>query len=252
MSQAQGRDISRISSQTNGFGATWMAARPSNANKTIIPPHYYKLSLKWWLGLPVCPPNTPCPFCKEIMDVSGDHLVCCKHNNFTKRHSAIQNVLLDSLSSAHIPHVREAPLQAHNAAIVTQSQLRPADILLPNWANGRNLAIDITISHPAQLSEHPLTKEKSSSFLKRKEHIKHTKYDEPCKKEGWDFHPLMFDTWGRVGPTSDRILHRMVQKCLSNHTASHRTKACHELYQRITMVLMRQIWSQLSPGSTFW
>ena len=249
---ATNRDIPRLLSQKDGNGASWMATRPSRANNTIIPSHYYQLSLKWWLGLPVSPQNTNCPMCQQPMDIYGDHLICCKHNNFTRRHTAIQNVLTDALSVAHIPHTREAPLQAHNAEIVSHLHLRPADILLPNWANGRNLAVDLTISHPAQRTEAPHTFDKASSFLRKKETAKHQKYDEPCKKEGWDFQPLTFDTWGKVGPTSDRLLHRIIQKCTSHHTVLHKGTAIQELYQRISLALMRQIWSQLSPGSTFW
>ena len=60
---ALGRDIPRLESQKTGQGTGWMAARPSTANRTSITPHLYRLGLKWWLGLPIIPPNTTCHAC---------------------------------------------------------------------------------------------------------------------------------------------------------------------------------------------
>ena len=145
-----------------------MAARPSNANRTSITPHLYRLGLKWWLGLPIIPPNTTCHACNYPLDPHGDHLLCCTHNNFTRRHNAIQNTLIDALQSARITHQREAPLSRHNSGLSLPQQLRPADKLLSCWQHSRDLAMDVTISHPAQRSEQPYNADKARGFLKKK------------------------------------------------------------------------------------
>ena len=91
------------------------------------------------------------------------------------------------------------PLSPYNEGRSLQTQLRPADILLPAWQHGRSLAVDVTVTHPAKKSELPFTVDRTATFLKRKEAEKLTKYKSPCEREGWDFLPLAFDTWGTLG-----------------------------------------------------
>ena len=211
----------------------------------------YKLGLRWWPGIPINQSTNSCPHCEAAIDEHGDHLLCCRHTNFTQRHNAVQTVLLDALQAARIPNQREAPLTVHNATVTTAQHLRPADILLPSWQNSRHLAVDITISHPTQSSEAPFTSEKAKSFLKRKETAKWTKYEIPCKREGWDFQALAFDSWGSVGPQSFPLLHRITQKCASQATPRLRADTITHLKQRLSIALMRQVWIQLAPGSAF-
>ena len=50
---AIGRDIPRLKSTATGHGSAWMSAIPSATHCTIIQPAYYKLAMRWWLGLPL-------------------------------------------------------------------------------------------------------------------------------------------------------------------------------------------------------
>jgi hypothetical protein len=247
-----GRDIPRLLSQKSGHGSAWMEARPSLTNQTSIASHLYRLGLKWWLGLPIVPANTVCTACNNTLDAYGDHLLCCKHNNFAKRHNAVQTTLIDSLQMARVPHQREAALALHNTGLSLQQQLSPADILLFSWQHSRDLALDVTISHPAQRTEQPFNNEKARTFLTRKEKDKHTKYDDPCKKQGWCFSPFAMDTWGDTGPQAYPLLHRIVQKCTNHIPPRNRGVSQIEMRQRISIALMRQVWNQLAPSSTFW
>jgi hypothetical protein len=111
--------------------------------------------------------------------------------------------------------------------------------------------VDITISHLTQSSEAPFGAEKAKSFLKRKEAAKAAKYVQPCKQEGWDFQALAFDTWGSVGPLSFNLLHRITQKCTTMVSPRHKAEAYQQLHQRISIALMRNVWTQLAPGSIF-
>jgi hypothetical protein len=47
--------------------------------------------------MPINTSQTTCPHCDCPTDPFGDHLLCCNRNNFTQRHNAVQNVLLDAL-----------------------------------------------------------------------------------------------------------------------------------------------------------
>ena len=117
----------------------------------------------------IIPDNAKCPACDASMDPFGDHLLCCNKNNFSRRHNAVQTILTDAMHAARVAHQREVPLPKHNAGLSLQSQIRPADILLPCWQHSRDLAVDITITHIAQRSEQPFSNDKARTFLRRKE-----------------------------------------------------------------------------------
>ena len=52
---------------------------------------------------------------------------------------------------------------------------RPADILLIGWGRGRDVAVDLTFSHPLNLSSHPLSQEKAKRHLSDVKHAKRDK-----------------------------------------------------------------------------
>ena len=101
------RDTVRLACQLKGQGSGWMQAAPSVVSAAVITPPDYQLGLRWWLGMPLLndlPTAFPCPRCgAATCHPLGDHLVCCKHNNFTARHGAIQDCLLECLRSANQP-----------------------------------------------------------------------------------------------------------------------------------------------------
>ena len=117
-----------------------------------------------------------------VLDPFGDHLVCCRQNNFTARHGALQDALLLVLGLAKQLAERDQALQKVNSSRVIRQQLRPADILLRNWAGGRDVAVDLTIVHPLQVGETPWSADKAKSFLHRKETAKNLKYEDACRQ----------------------------------------------------------------------
>ena len=153
---------------------------------SIIGPDEYRLGLRWMLGLPILRPNgedATCPACGLVVDVFGDHLLCCRRNNFYGRHFAVQESFAAMAQAGGQPFVREAPLTKENRE--TQgAALRPADLLFRAWQGGKDTAVDVTVVHPLQAREIPWTKEKAAAFLKQAETRKvSTKYRVACDQE---------------------------------------------------------------------
>ena len=147
----------------------------------------------------------------RLSDQFGDHLLCCVRNNFSKRHNAVQDALCDLLTASGQGHARE--IKIPNAA---DQELRPADILLNSFQDGRPTALDITIAHGWQVAEQgTVSREKWRAFLRRKEAKKHGKYDVPCQGAGWGFTAMAFGTWGGLGPEGAKVLHRLVKRAAS-------------------------------------
>jgi hypothetical protein len=228
--------------QVNGVGHGWMAVPPLEALHTVIDPADYRLGLKWWLGLPLADTPSTCAGCQATADVHGDHDLCCIRNNFANRHNAVQDALFNLLSTNGQSVQREVPVPNQ-----PDSSLRPADLLLATWQDGKPTAVDITIAHGWQTAERLATRERWRTFLKRKETAKHAKYDIPCRNGGWSFATLAMGTWGGLGPESATLLTRMVKRTTSWDQGDIRSSRQAESYQLLALALFRQIVQMLRP-----
>ena len=201
--------------------------------------------MRWWLGLPLLEVDTQaepatCPGCQAVVDPHGDHLLCCIRNNFTNRHSAVQEALAAMLVEAGQPFGREVniPEGAEN--------LRPADLLLKNWQAGVDVAVDLTVSHGWQTAERAstataVTRERWRGFLTKKERAKKNKYLLPCRHAGWAFLPMAFGTWGGLGPEACKLLQRVLTRAAAWLDGSLRTRRQEELRQMLGLALMVHI-----------
>jgi len=93
------RDQARLMEQQTGIGVSVMAATTSLHAHTKIQSDHYRLGLRWWLGKPLVSLDDPlapvsCPGgCEAEVDEFGDHILCCKHNNFQLRHNDTQQAI---------------------------------------------------------------------------------------------------------------------------------------------------------------
>ena len=103
-----------------------MLTVPNQGLPTVIPGAEYRLLLRWWLGMPLLAGVTgcPCPCCGEAMDVYGDHLVTCKHNRPTQRHTVVRNAIAKVLRSNGIACRTEVQIGGNE---------RPADLALDSF-----------------------------------------------------------------------------------------------------------------------
>ena len=244
---ATGRDSARLAAQSEGLGSAWMQVVHLDEGTGRIDPAEYRLGLKWLLGVPIIPADcvgTPCPACATPMDHHGDHLLCCRKNNFYGRHFAVQEALITIAQAGGQPFVREAPLTDASTNLRGPA-LRPADILLRAWQGGKDTAVDVTIRHPLQSAELPWSGQKAASFLKATEKAKESKYKAVCQSEGWSFSPAAFDTWGGLGPQAKDLLHKLIARATGTLPPELKPLRVVELRQLVSLALMRQVWRLL-------
>ena len=162
-----GRDAARVASQGSGIGTSWMQVVPEDETTNKIKAEDYRLGLRWSLGMPLLSPDqdgATCPACGTKVDVFGDHLLCCRRNNFYGRHFAVQESFASMAQAGDQPFRREVTLSKANS-LPDGAALRPADMLLRAWQGGKDTAIDFTISHSLQTSQKPWTAEKAKAFV---------------------------------------------------------------------------------------
>ena len=90
-----------------------------------------------------------------------------------------------------------------------------------------------------------VTRERWKPFLKRREDTKEAKYSSACEAEGWGFIPMAFGTWGGLGPSCAKLLHRLVKRAAGWDEGSQRAVRQDELRQTVAIALSRQIWTLL-------
>ena len=215
---------------------------------SVVRPDDYRLGLKWLLGLPVLSPegeSATCPACGNEVDIYGDHLLCCRRNNYYGRHFAVQESLATMAQAGGQPFVREAPLTKTNRDI-QGAALRPADLLLRALQGGVDTAVDVTVVHPLQAREMPWTKEKADAFLKQAETRKTNKYRAACEQQGWAFVPAAFDSWGGVGPKAKDLLAKLLARSTGAVPLELKPLVAMEHRQRLSLALMRLVWKLLS------
>ena len=245
LDQLPPREQARLLEQQNSIGVAFMTTAPSTALHTSISSDQYRLGLKWWLGMPlILEADGPmlCSGCQQTCDHLGDHLLCCRRNNFNNRHAAVQESLSSILTESGQGHTREVRIPN-----VPDSQCRPADLLLRAWDNGTDTAMDLTICHGWQISEQTtaVKRDRWRQFLCRKEKDKHLKYDALCRQAQWSFRALAFGTWGGVGPEAAKSLHRILKRAAGWQEGDLRAARQEELRQGLGLTLMRHVWRLL-------
>ena len=78
-------------------------------------------------------------------DCYGDHALCCGHwGERITRHNSIRDHVHQMAAAAVLNPVKEGRF------ILPGNDRRPADIFLPNWAEGRDAALDVMVINPLQ------------------------------------------------------------------------------------------------------
>ena len=110
-------------------------------------------------------------------------------------------------------------------------------------------AVDITVTHPLQLSEHPLTPEHTLSHTKREEEKKVRSNSDLCQEVGWTCLPFGMHCWAGLGPSGGALLHQIMKRATSAFSGCLKTQKVIEIKQSIVFGLMRQVGRQLDVVS---
>jgi hypothetical protein len=234
------RDMARLQSQSGVISNGWMSVLPSRALRTDISDVDYRILLRWWLGLPLLPVGCTlpgCPACGEPVDPFGDHFVCCDLNGSTRRHNALRDAMFDVLVQGSILAAKE---------VNSGNRKRPADILLVAWERGRDVAVDLTVTHPVGLSGHPIVVQNAAQHTRRAEASKVAAEGDLCRQAGWGFTPAAFTPWGGCGPSARALLHEVGRRATAALAGWPKERRLREINENLSLTLAREVARQLS------
>ena len=233
------RDMARLQCQGGPVSNGWMSVMPSRALRTDIGDADYRILLRWWLPLLPLQQTLPgCPLCGEAVDPFGDHFVCCAKNGNTRRHNALRDAIFDVLLGGAIPAAKEVN--------VGNGQQRPADILLVAWERGRDVAVDLTVTHPLGLTSQPVLMKNAARHSHRAEAAKIASEGDLCMRAGWGFAPAAFNPWGGTGATAGALLHEVGKRATAHLAGWPKQRRLPEIHEGLSLTLAREFARQLS------
>ncbi|GJT78541.1 hypothetical protein Tco_1045266 [Tanacetum coccineum] len=172
----------------------FLLAIPIDGLGQHMSPMEYRTILKYRLMIPLFLVDAICPVCrKACLDSFGKHVVHCKElPGFKYRHDMVRDVLLDICRHTEISVKKEAPVNFLTDPSDGRSTLRPADVLVFGWVEGKHACVDLTgVSPLVGLSSRGFT---VGQVALKAASCKVTKHEKACIENQHVFIPFAFDT----------------------------------------------------------
>ena len=114
---------------------------------------------------------------------------------------------------------------------------RPADVMVPHFAGGRHLAINVTVVSSLQAALVEGAAREPGFALQHRHREKWLKYGDACQAEGILFQPLCVEVLGGWGQGEATI--RQLGSCLARVGGHEEGLTTRHLFQRLAILLMR-------------
>ena len=115
---------------------------------------------------------------------------------------------------------------------------KPADIYIPDWANGLDAAFDVSVVSPLQQQLVKKAGEEMGSAAAKRNKDKLEKYANNCNNEGIKFYPLVVETLGGWHSDALEVIAKLARQ-LSSHTGGEIEEITRHLFQRLGVLLAR-------------
>ena len=154
------------------------------------------------------------------------------------KHNHVRDAFFAAAAEAHLGPIKEPD------GLLPGSDDRPADVLLPYWSQGKDVAVDITVVNPLQTALVARAAQEGGSAVQHAHEAKVRKYGERCSQEGITFVPLAVDTFGGWHQSALEVLSKLGRQ-LARANGKREEEVVSHLRQRIAVVLVRDNVSML-------
>ena len=231
--EGEGREIARLKSLGLKHAGEWLSVTPMPALGLHLRAPEFVCSLKYRLGIPIYSTEGPCPSCSSPSDCMGDHaLGCAKHGDRIARHDQMRDVVFEAAASASLAPARE---ERH---LLPGSAARPGDVMIRRWVDGKDAALDITVTGPLARSNVAAAAEEAGSALSKAVQRKVQGVAEACQEQRLVFLPIAFETLGGFHEVAVGQVKRIGTAIARNQGSDERV-AVKQLFQRLSLTLMR-------------
>ena len=212
----------------------WLNGVPSEALGLRLQDREFRVSLRYWLGVPLHSSPYSCPECHATADEFGDHRVGCGGNgDRIYRHNAVRDVLYTAAQSAALAPTREA------TGVVPDSLSRPVDIFLPTWRHGHSAALDVHIISPLQQSTVNAAAFNPGHALKVGVRRKLNAHLNACRSSGVHFLPIVAEALGGLGQDTVQLVRSLGKSIAQQAFCQEATTPTSQLFHRLAIALWR-------------
>ena len=231
--QGDTREIARLASVGLPHAGSFLSVVPSPPLGLHLRSAEFIPVLKYRLGIPVYSSEGPCPACDAISDRMGDHaLGCSKTGDRIARHNLLRDVVFEAAASADLGPSKEEP------HLLPGSVARPGDILIRRWFNGKDGALDVTVTSPLATSNVLGASREAGKSLTKAYERKMRDTAEACRTQGLLFLPIAIETLGGFHSVALGQV-RQLGQALARKKGCDEREPTGQLFSRISVTLMR-------------
>ena len=231
------RERARLASLALPHAGDWLNTAPLVALGLHLRPREFVLVAKYRLGLQLYGRAGPCPSCLRPNDTMGDHAMSCGvGGERISRHNHLRDALFDTAVASGLGPTKEGRF------LLPDDGRRPADVLVPNWAGGRDAALDVTVVNPLQgatIAQAATTPGYALTFAFDR---KARGAAEDCRRQGIAFLPLAaesFGSWHSAAMGEVGKLAAALAVPVARQTGQEEGEAVRHLWGRLGILLQR-------------
>ena len=227
------REIARMASLGLPHASSWLSVVPSPSLGLHLRAAEFIPVLKYRLGIPVYTCDGPCPACSLPSDKMGDHsLGCAKTGDRIARHNMLRDVLFEAAASADLGPSKE---ERH---LLPGTIARPGDVTIRRWVNGKDGAIDVTVTGPLSPSNVVGAAAEAGASLAKACQRKTRDTAEACRLEGIVFLPFAVETLGGLHSGATAQV-KQLAAALARCKGMEEGEVTSQLFGRLSLTLMR-------------
>ena len=192
--------------------------------------------LRWRLGIPLDLPFK-CQACGCSQDKMGDHVLCCTSSGIYARHNVLRDTLATGLRFMGFPCRTEVRLPG--------TELVPADIFLPTFAEASPTAVDVSVVHPLQPSHTAQATVTAGASAEARASAKVACYGEKCSQRAWAYTAFVAETTGSWSQSAQRFV-RKAARAYALRSGEDRAAAANSLWLALSRALSQTVGRQLA------
>ena len=229
------RDIARLNSLgiQNSHAGDWLNVVPNPGLGLLMQSAEFVVALRYRLGHPVYSVEGPCPACGRHSDMLGNHaLNCAWQGERIARHNRLRDTLHSTAAAAALAPTKEGRF------LLPGQGGKPADVLIPLWAGGKDAALDVTVINPLQDAEVHGAATTPGHALNTAHKRKLDKSWEACHRQGIEFVPIAVESLGAWHKTAVAEIVKL-GSALARQTGDEESTTVQRLFQQLSLSLMR-------------
>ena len=188
-------DVQKFNALQGRFGSHWLNVIPCKSLRIKLSNQQFRIAIGLRLGSKICERHK-CVCGKDVTNNCWHGLSCLKSAGRFSRHSNLNALIKQSLSSTHIPSVLE-PRHLYRT-----DQKRPDGLTLVPWAVGKQLLWDVTVVDslaPCRINAGSVCNPRTAAA--EAEERKNDKYTD-LVDDGYLFEPLAFEIQCAAGAST--------------------------------------------------